>query len=85
MSYETSAAHFIWNLLGSSDCSLKAASIFEARCALHRVLGRATTKENENEGKMEGRERAIDAPCRRKSRRARLYRNSQFESQAELS
>lgn len=63
MSYETSAAHFIWNPLGSSDCSLRTlpASIFEARCALHRALDRATTEENEDEGKMEGRDRAIDA------------------------
>lgn len=48
MSYETPAAHFIWNPLGSFDCSLKATSIFEARCALYGALGRATTKEEED-------------------------------------
>jgi len=37
-----------------SDCSLKTASIFEARCALHRVLSRTTIKADENEGKLEG-------------------------------
>jgi len=50
MSYETPAAHFIWNPLGSFDCILKAASIFGVRCALHEALDRATTKENEDGG-----------------------------------
>jgi len=53
MSYETPAAHFIWNPLGSFDCTLKTASIFGARCALHGALDRATMKENEDGGRKE--------------------------------
>jgi len=49
------------NLLSCFECILKVTSIFETRCALHRALNRATTKEIEDEGKMEGRECAIDA------------------------